>query len=76
MKTYDGSVSDHFDGMRFYDPDGVPPKIARLVLRWQFGGDRKRAAWPEWRPSPHAIRRPRGSMATRCGCRMSGMQAG
>ena len=26
MKTYDGPVSDHFDGMRFFDPDGVPPK--------------------------------------------------
>ena len=26
MKTYDGPVSDHFDGTRFFDPDGVPPK--------------------------------------------------
>jgi L-ascorbate metabolism protein UlaG (beta-lactamase superfamily) len=24
------------------------------VLRWQFGGNRQRAAWPEWAPSPHA----------------------
>ena len=54
MKTYDGPVSDHFDGTHFFDPDGVPPKSLGEVLRWQFGGDRQRAAWPEWAPSPHA----------------------
>ena len=54
MKTYDGPVSDHFDGTRFFDPDGVPPKSLGEVLRWQFGGDRQRADWPEWVPSPHA----------------------
>jgi L-ascorbate metabolism protein UlaG (beta-lactamase superfamily) len=53
MKTYDGPVSDHFDGVHFFDPDGVPPKSLGEVLRWQFGGDRKRATWPEWAPSPH-----------------------
>jgi hypothetical protein len=25
MKTYEGPVSDHFDGTRFFDPAGVPP---------------------------------------------------
>jgi L-ascorbate metabolism protein UlaG (beta-lactamase superfamily) len=54
MKTYSGPVSDHFDGERFFDPDGVPPKSLGEVLRWQFGRDRKRAAWPDWAPSPHA----------------------
>jgi len=54
MKTYDGPVSDHFDGLQFFDPDGVPPKSLGEVLRWQFGGDRQRAIWPEWAPSPHA----------------------
>jgi len=54
MKTYAGPVSDHFDGMQFYDPDGVPPKSLREVLRWQFGPGRQRQAWPEWAPSPHA----------------------
>ncbi|MGA7073721.1 MBL fold metallo-hydrolase [Bradyrhizobium sp.] len=54
MKTYAGPVSDHFDGMRFFDPDGVPPKSLRSVLNWQFGGDRKRAVWPEGAPSPYA----------------------
>jgi L-ascorbate metabolism protein UlaG (beta-lactamase superfamily) len=53
-KTYSGPVSDHFDGKRFYDPDGVPPKSLSEVLRWQFGGGRKRAKWPDWAPSPHA----------------------
>jgi L-ascorbate metabolism protein UlaG (beta-lactamase superfamily) len=46
--------SDHFDGRVFFDPDGVPPKSLREVWRWQFGGDRQRAVWPEWAPSPYA----------------------
>ncbi|MGY4475019.1 MBL fold metallo-hydrolase [Bradyrhizobium sp. USDA 3364] len=54
MKTYDGPVSDHFDGLHFFDPDGSPPKSLGEVLRWQFGGGRKREVWPEWAPSPHA----------------------
>jgi L-ascorbate metabolism protein UlaG (beta-lactamase superfamily) len=54
MKTYSGPPSDHFDGEHFFDPDGVPPKSLREVLRWQFGSDRKRMAWPAWVPSPHA----------------------
>jgi L-ascorbate metabolism protein UlaG (beta-lactamase superfamily) len=51
-KTYSGPKSDHFDGQRFFDPDGVPPKALSEVFRWQFGGDRKRAKWPDWAPSP------------------------
>jgi L-ascorbate metabolism protein UlaG (beta-lactamase superfamily) len=54
MSSYDGPASDHFDGARFYDPDGVPPKSLGEVLRWQFGRGRKRAIWPDWAPSPHA----------------------
>jgi len=53
-KTYSGPVSDHYDGRQFFDPFGVPPKSLREVLRWQFGGDRQRQAWPAWAPSPHA----------------------
>ena len=48
------SLSDHFDGVRFFDPDGVPPKPLRDILRWQFGRDRERHVWPKWAPSPHA----------------------
>ncbi|WP_407167857.1 MBL fold metallo-hydrolase [Bradyrhizobium sp. ORS 111] len=54
MKSYDGPISDHFDGLRFFDPDGVPPKSLGAVLRWQFGGGRQRFAWPDWVPSPYA----------------------
>jgi L-ascorbate metabolism protein UlaG (beta-lactamase superfamily) len=53
-KTYSGPISDHFDGRQFFDPDGVPPKSLRQVLRWQFGRDRQRKTWPKWVPSPHA----------------------
>jgi L-ascorbate metabolism protein UlaG (beta-lactamase superfamily) len=58
MKTYSGPVSDHFDGIRFFDPNGVPPKSLRDMLRWQFGGRRQRAIWPVWAPSPHADQPP------------------
>jgi L-ascorbate metabolism protein UlaG (beta-lactamase superfamily) len=54
MKTYDGPVSDHFDGLHFFDPDGSPPKSLRQVLRWQFTGRGQRATWPVWAPSGHA----------------------
>jgi len=54
MKTYDGPVSDHFDGLRFFDPDGAPPKDPGAVLRWQFGRDRRRQTWPDWAPSRYA----------------------
>jgi L-ascorbate metabolism protein UlaG (beta-lactamase superfamily) len=54
MPIYSGPPSDHFDGERFFDPDGVPPKSLRNVLRWQFGRERQRQTWPEWAPSPYA----------------------
>jgi L-ascorbate metabolism protein UlaG (beta-lactamase superfamily) len=53
-KTYSRPISDHFDGRQFFDPDGAPPKSLRQVLRWQLSRDRRRQAWPEWVPSPHA----------------------
>lgn len=54
MKTYSGPVSDHFDGLRFFDPDGSPPRSLREVLRWQLGSGRQRTDWPVWVPSPYA----------------------
>jgi hypothetical protein len=54
MKTYDGPISDHFDGTQFFDPDGAPPKSLAGVLRWQLGTDRRRVNWPDWVPSPHS----------------------
>src|ERR1700760_5009153 len=53
MKTYSGPVSDHFDGLHFFDPDGAPPRSLGEVARWQFSA-RARAKWPDWAPSPHA----------------------
>ena len=58
IKTYSGPLSDHFDGWKFFDPDGTPPKSLREVLRWQFDGRRTRSVWPEWVPSPHADHPP------------------
>jgi L-ascorbate metabolism protein UlaG (beta-lactamase superfamily) len=57
-KIYSGPISDHFDGRQFFDPDGVPPKSLREVLRWQFGGKRHRTTWPKWVPNPHADQPP------------------
>jgi L-ascorbate metabolism protein UlaG (beta-lactamase superfamily) len=54
MTSYTGPVTDHFDGTRFFDPDGAPPKKLCEVLRWQFGGRRQRAKWPDQAPSPYA----------------------
>jgi L-ascorbate metabolism protein UlaG (beta-lactamase superfamily) len=44
-RYYDGPVSDHFDGLRFFDPNGAPPKSRLDLLRWQLGGTR--AKWPD-----------------------------
>src|ERR1700740_3331722 len=54
MKTYSGPVSDHFDGLHFFDPDGSPPKTLGEVLCWQFLGRGQRAVWPDWAPRPYA----------------------
>src|SRR4051794_25953620 len=53
-KTYSGPPSDHFDGTRFFDPDGVPPKSLGDLLRRQFGSPRRARPWPAWVPSPRA----------------------
>jgi L-ascorbate metabolism protein UlaG (beta-lactamase superfamily) len=42
---YQGPVSDHFDGTRFFNPGGQDPKGFADLLRWQLGGDRAR--WPD-----------------------------
>lgn len=41
---HSGPASDHFDGTRFFNPDGAAPKGMRDLLRWQFGGGRQH--WP------------------------------
>lgn len=47
---YRGPVSDHFDGTRFFNPGGRPPKGMADLLRWQFAGGKAR--WPAHNPSP------------------------
>lgn len=59
-RYYHGPVSDHFDGERFFDPNGAPPRSRGDLLRWMFqrrwqGG---RVKWPLWAPSPYADRPP------------------
>ncbi len=53
---HDGPVTDHFDGVRFYDPHGAAPKGALDMLKWVTSG--KRAKWPDRVPSPYADRPP------------------
>lgn len=53
MKIYQGPVSDHFDGLRFFDPEGVPPKSMVDLLRWRLTGERA-AKWPESLPSEYS----------------------
>ncbi|AYG67712.1 MULTISPECIES: MBL fold metallo-hydrolase [unclassified Rhizobium] len=58
---YQGPVSDHFDGQRFFNPGGVEPGSAFDLLRWQFGGGRVRwpnpviSAFPPARPDRHVF---------------------
>lgn len=51
-RYYAGPVSDHFDGTRFFDPDGVPPKSLGDLLRWWSSSDQ--AVWPEHVAFPSA----------------------
>ena len=49
-RYYQGPVSDHFNGVRFFNPGGVPPNGLADLLRWQMGGNR--ASWPASVPVP------------------------
>jgi len=59
-RYYHGPVSDHFDGERFFNPHGAPPRSRHDLLRWfvdrRFRGTR--AKWPAWAPSPYSDRPP------------------
>jgi L-ascorbate metabolism protein UlaG (beta-lactamase superfamily) len=59
-RYYSGPVSDHFNGERFFDPHGAPPRGRRDLNRWLV--DRywrgTRARWPAWAPSPYGDRPP------------------
>ena len=53
---YQGPTSDHFDGVRFFNPNGVGPRGPRAFLKWQLGD--RGEAWPESYPSPFHDRPP------------------
>ena len=53
---YEGPVTDHFDGVRFFVPGQPQDKGLTELLRWQLGGGRK--DWPELFPSPFRDRPP------------------
>jgi L-ascorbate metabolism protein UlaG (beta-lactamase superfamily) len=59
-RYYNGPVSDHFDGERFFDANGAPPRSRRDLLRWRFGRQSRktRAKWPVWAPSPYTDHPP------------------
>ena len=49
-RYYDGPVSDHFDGTRFFDPHSSEPKSFTTLLRWYR--TREATEWPASAPSP------------------------
>ena len=53
---HSGSPSDHFDGTRFFNPDGSAPKGFADLIKWQLGGGRE--PWPAAVKSPFAPTRP------------------
>ena len=55
---YQGPVSDHFNGTRFFNPDGIPPGTLRDFLRWKWTGGNKPLAWPKTYPSRFAANKP------------------
>jgi len=57
-RYYNGPVSDHFDGARFFDRHGAPLKSRGALLRWMVDRNWRgsRAKWPAWAPSPYADR--------------------
>jgi L-ascorbate metabolism protein UlaG (beta-lactamase superfamily) len=59
-RYYNGPVTDHFDGERFFDPLGEPPRGRGALFRWLFEQrwNGTRAKWPAWAPSPFADHPP------------------
>lgn len=53
---YAGPPSDHFDGLRFFNPGGSPPRDFRDLLKWQR--QRSRAQWPRSVALPQGTAQP------------------
>lgn len=58
---YAGAVSDHFDGVKFFNPGGPGPKTFGDLARWQFGT--RAAAWPDAFPSHFPTAVPEARLA-------------
>lgn len=54
---YSGTISDHFDGTYFYNPNGTPPNGFSNMLKWQFG-EKTNHPWPEYVESPFESAKP------------------
>ena len=50
-RYYDGPPSDHFDGLRFFDPHGAPPNSLASLVRWKLS--EKARPWPLSVPSQY-----------------------
>jgi L-ascorbate metabolism protein UlaG (beta-lactamase superfamily) len=53
---YQGPVSDHFDGVRFFNPGQPGPRGGLAFLRWQLA--ERGASWPAEFPSPFRVDKP------------------
>ncbi len=64
---YDGPLSDHFDGTRFFDPHGTAPKKPAELVYWL--ATRTPAQWPQHVPliardkPPSRVEGPRGRLS-------------
>ena len=60
-RYYVGDLSDHFDGLRFVDPHGVPPKGIPDLIRWwgsRGGRDGRQSGDETAAGESHAEREP------------------
>ena len=59
-RYYTGPVSDHFNGVRFFDPTGALPRSRADLLRWMIGSRWRgtRAKWLASAPSPYVDHPP------------------
>jgi L-ascorbate metabolism protein UlaG (beta-lactamase superfamily) len=53
---HSGPVSDHFDGVRFFNPDGSAPRGFSDLLKWKLGESSE--TWPATATSPFAPAKP------------------
>jgi L-ascorbate metabolism protein UlaG (beta-lactamase superfamily) len=56
-RYHDGPVSDHFDGLRFFDSHGASPKS--LVELAKMFATRQLSPWPKWVANPRSDVPPR-----------------